>query len=323
MKFITRSGVCSRAWTGLYIAASKNPLPKVIPIGPSGAQEYLRTLYRGTPPVVANEVDCCGEVTPGNRALVLFSGGKDSTAAALLLGDRGLDVTLLNVRGINPAYPQEQYTAERLASMLKMPLLTAEVVVAKGAYIENPTKNQLLLAMALDVAVKNNISHIATGITANVRAATTNFSTGFSDAVEMHEAAADWAERAITGITVERRLLPNDTVSLVRVARAGLLEHIGSCMGAHRFKNSLNAQNTQKYGVRLMPDRCGSCYKCALEWLHTTRLGVTPQNLAYARHCLSILRTEFENMLGRRPMNDYEVLATFIDEQQLTGTITL
>ena len=40
-----------------------------------------------------------------NRALVGFSGGKDSVAAALKLKERGMDVTLVYVSGINQTTP--------------------------------------------------------------------------------------------------------------------------------------------------------------------------------------------------------------------------
>lgn len=317
LDLLYKAGPLARAWAALYSAAGGDPLPRVIRGAPAGAEKYLGLLYRGAAlPSLVAPVSCSGAVS-GSRSLVLFSGGKDSTAAALRLRATS-EVVLLFVAGINPAYPMEIESAKAVASALGCRLAIVRVRARRGAYTENPTKNQALLAIAADVAQLYGASTIAAGIMAADRASGLSFGCGYSDAIEMHSAAAEWMEQAVQGLRVVRASVQNDTDSLLEVADAGLLPLVGSCMATTRFRASLHQRNRAKYGIDLMPGRCGSCYKCASEYLHLALTGRVAINEGFARHCCDVLVRGAQTVTGRKPAGLAAALRVFIDPERVS-----
>ena len=93
-----------------------------------------------------------------NKLLLLFSGGKDSTAAAIRFKELGYDVILYFLQGINPAYMDEIDRAKAVAEKLELPLVIEYMKVSgSGDFLENPTKNQLILSFAINYGIEHNI----------------------------------------------------------------------------------------------------------------------------------------------------------------------
>jgi hypothetical protein len=312
-----QAGPIAQAWAGLYRAADRSPLPQGIAVGPAAAGAYIKLVWRGSPWRIAREIMPEGaQGGQGRVAIVLFSGGKDSAAAALRAAAAGYEPILLYAQGINPAYPEEIEAARRMAAALAMPLRIVEVRARRGAYIENPTKNQLLLACAADIGLRWGASLLSAGIMAADQSPNMPFGAGLSDGADCQGAAADWIERFVPGLRVERAPIRNDTDSLLEVARAGLLPLAQSCMTGVRFRGSLRTRNMAKHGVDLMPNRCGSCYKCALEFLTLGLAGMGQRSQGYEAHCADILTDSAERISGQR-MPRADALRLFIDPQQV------
>ena len=79
-----------------------------------------------------------------------------------------------------------------------------------------------------------------------------------------------------------------DTIDILKDSPA-LLRLCVSCMSPYRFRQYWHKRTEKKYGVKLMPNRCGCCWKCANEYIAYTDLGILDFDLNYYIHCLEIL----------------------------------
>jgi len=46
-----------------------------------------------------------------------------------------------------------------------------------------------------------------------------------------------------------------------------LLNLVQSCLSPYRFLNNLHQINENKYNIKLFNHRCGSCWKCCVEYI--------------------------------------------------------
>ena len=68
-----------------------------------------------------------------------------------------------------------------------------------------------------------------------------------------------------------------------------------------RYRPNTHRANERKFGFSFPENKCGSCYKCAMEFLIMERLGVVPTNQPYIDKCKDLLA---EKYVG--PMNQSE-----------------
>lgn len=226
--------------------------------------------------------------------VVGFSGGKDSLAAALKMRLQGVEPVLFHVAGINRAYPQEQAAVGRLAG-----LLGAEYVIFKighsGVMIfgSHPLKNQMILAFMVDFGVTAGAVHYVQGNFTSEVVANASRHFNFTDAVEVQQAANKFFAGAVGGYRGIDAILyaESESMAVINENLPTAFEHIESCMTGLRYKAGVRAANLRKFQrVPLLPGRCGSCYKCAGEYLHLVSFGIYPEDEAYTRHCLNIMR---------------------------------
>ena len=318
-----RPGPFTELFARLYADVSTDPLPPVLDGYPVELRPYLGTLYRGQPYRLANPVEPPRAVAdPGNdTVLVGFSGGKDSTAAALRLQAMGLRPVLWHLKGINPSYPRELAAAAGVARATGFPLKVVQVRHrGRSPYIENPTKNQLILATAVDYGLRTGAGHHAQGGLAVDSASELAFGSGYSDAVECYQTAAAFFASAVQGFHFHARLLKNDTDSFMVVAKHAphLFPHIQSCMMPVRYRGRLREQNMQKHGVQLLPERCGSCYKCGLEYLHFVLMGLEKPVPGFVEHSVRMLQKGIVTVSGPGADTRPEVvLPQYIDGEVL------
>ena len=60
-------------------------------------------------------------------------------------------------------------------------------------------------------------------------------------------------------------------------------------MSPHRDREYWKKQNEQKYNITLPENRCGTCWKCALEYIYYVDHNVWQYNEAFYKHCLEML----------------------------------
>ena len=82
--------------------------------------------------------------------IVCISGGKDSLATILHYKKKKYRVILYHLKGINLTYKDEWKSCEKLAEMLKLPLVVEDVKLSgRQEWVEHPMKNMILANMAL------------------------------------------------------------------------------------------------------------------------------------------------------------------------------
>lgn len=218
---------------------------------------------------------------------VAFSGGKDSVAAVIHLIQMGMNPIAYYVRGINRSYPHEKDYAETLAKELGIEFVVKDVSISgKCDYKENPTKNQFVLAMMVDDGVKRGVHKYAFGNIGDDIIDTCSVEYMFSDAYELFVAIEKFYKKKLAKFEL-LQLIPEEKDSVVTVAGydSELFLHISSCMDPVRYKETHRKQKESKYGIKLLPGRCGSCYKCAYEAAALTYLGVLDYPEEYISYC--------------------------------------
>lgn len=258
----------------LFQATSEDVFPNPVDIPNPAWNEYIDILYSrcGQPIPEKNVLNSLPEINiPVNdkQILLAFSGGKDSVAHAAYLVDHGFDTTLFFVRNANRAYPHEYQVAQNIASMLNCGFVE-DTLRYKGSVskAESPVKNHVILSLMIDYMQRNNVTKCACGTYLEDTLQKTSTFFGLSDAYEFYLAF----EKAI------RATFPNfhwicwfksevHALAYLVNKHPELITEYQSCLLPDRYRPRVKAANERKHNITLMPNRCGSCWKCAQEYL--------------------------------------------------------
>jgi len=316
IKVEEKTGHVFEGMSRLFNLASKKPLPSGgRAMSAKGTEKLLQTIYD---PFTQKENISLSPI-PGNAKVVVgASGGKDGLAVLIkLVCHKPQHVELFHVLGINRAYPDEHLSVMAIANEFNVPVVYRHVKVAgQSDYIENPTKNQLILALMVEYGMSKGFHTYTQG---NLLCDTTkeqDISSGYSDSWEMYDAATQYF-RLHQPDYQYLHLLKNDSDSLKTIIDydPGLLKLVRSCMTPLRYRESLRKKNISKYGVDLMPNRCGSCYKCGSEFLHLVAFGFRPAKdiRPFAEHSIEMIVKGLEKTFGRS-VTKREAVGNFLNE---------
>ena len=230
------------------------------------------------------------EYNPKN-IIVCFSGGKDSIATVLHYKKLGYTVYLYHLRNINKVYPKEYENAEKLADAFHLPLYMETITLSGNhSYIEHPLKNMIIANCALQWGIRNNIStKIAFGNYYTALLKDNKFDVCAGDCRDM------WTiyEGIIRNIMPKFKMyIPLKNVKTTLKAlenRKDLLSLSCSCMGPYRYREYWKKLNENKYIIKLPENRCGNCWKCALECIYYVEHNVWKYNEEFYKHCLETL----------------------------------
>lgn len=315
----------------LFEALSVNPFPTELGYENSiyrfglvpGLQPYLDELYtfagQLTPTLLESEPQ--GSEPPGsgnNKTLIAFSGGKDSIATALLARDRGREVTLFNVQGINKVYSRESVVAQELANSLEFPLVTKRVrQTGPSDYKENPVKNGLILALMVEYGMSVGCTEYGFGDQRADKLDSANLQFNASDSIEFFDHLETFYQRYIPGYAHWFPVLHSSHAYTV-LHEHGLWGKGCSCIVPDYRRPGIRSANLKKFPkVGLAPDRCGTCQKCAYEYLHGVIFGASPLEETYYRHCVDALRrTRYQDskaVVDWNTVPENEILGCYID----------
>ena len=223
--------------------------------------------------------------------IIGFSGGKDSTATALYFKKKGFNVYLFHVHGLNKFFPQELESAKAVAKALDLPLIVQNVKLqGKSLYPDHPLKNIIIANMALQWGIENDIgTRLGMGNYYTASVEDLEFATAGDDAIEMWQAYKSVIRKFIPSVRVETPLMNlSSTLELFEGERE-LLETAQSCVMTYRFKAKHRERIESTYGVKLLPNRCGCCWKCAVEYIYFADKGMLDYNEQYYMHCIEVL----------------------------------
>lgn len=236
-----------------------------------------------------------------NKAIIVCtSGGKDSLATILYYRKKKYKVYVYHLKGINLTYKDEYKAVEQICDKLKLPLITEEVSLkGKQEWVEHPLKNMIIASMALQYGIRE-------GITTNI--AFGNFSTSSlnsdpfeicgGDCKEVWQAYEDIIDTVLPGFKINTPLANfQDTIDIL-LEKKDLIQYTQSCIGPYRYREYLRDNNQRKYNIQLPEHRCGSCWKCCLEYCVFCDNDVYEYNEAYYKHCMEILQSTLYKETG-------------------------
>lgn len=244
--------------------------------------------------MVVHGKPCKGVIGPINankKVIVALSGGLDSVYMMHTLKDAGNEVIAVHVSGLNKSSSKYELEAARAcAHEAGVKFIAANFNAPRQTFPDNPFKNQLILSMLLDIGVKMGVYRYALGSdwTTPLSEAVVGFT--ITDSIEVNRAF--WAGVQKHFPQAELIFIPDNIKKVERLRYLydkKALNSVSSCIAPLRFRESWHKTNEQKYGIHLMKGRCGSCYKCAMEYILLVENGQITKNPKFYEHSWDIL----------------------------------
>ena len=237
--------------------------------------------------------------------LVCASGGKDSTAVAKYYMAKGYEVILYHMKGINQAYYDEHKAVEKIAEDLDVPYFIDDVrLIGKHMYVEHPMKNMLIANGAIQYCLEFNMPvNIAFGNYQTSKLEDMEFEIDGGDSRDMWDMYEEIIRNEIPDFKIHTPLKSiNDTYDILYY-HDDLVEDSISCMSPYRFRKHWKERTEKKYGVDLLPNRCGCCAKCCLEYMVLVDMRYLRYNEDYYRYCFGRLWKIAEKETGVKAKN--------------------
>jgi hypothetical protein len=257
----------------LFQVTSEEIYPNVIHVPTPEWNDYIEILYsrsnQALPEIIVDNDIPVTNIPFNDKDIVLaFSGGKDSVSHAAYLVDQDFNTILYYVKRANRSYPHEYDVAKHISEMLSATFVEDELHYSgKQSKKESPVKNHLILSLIIDYMIQNKITRCACGTYLEDTLAKTPTEFGLSDAYEFYRAF----EKAIksTFPSFSWCCWFNSEVHALAYLvnyHPELVTEYQSCMIPDRYRKRLRELHEKKFNITLLPNRCGSCWKCAQEY---------------------------------------------------------
>lgn len=310
-KYTVPSGYFGNIWARLSEQVSDTPCPSVVEISHPAQKAFVEFLCQREaaegerkvrmPKIVLTSGDGflnqdypAHKLVKGDKRVLLgYSGGKDSIYSATKLRKAGYEVEACFVTGLNRSSRDEKQAAIDTCKLLNIPLHIIPVKTSGSSNrFENPAKNILVLALMLDIGGPIGIPNYSLGTEGDLEGGIEDYftSTDFSDSPDVLELGCATFKplKNYRFINSNVPLWSYESYKAVLNRPKGgmeLMAALRSCMSQYQYRAKLHSVNESKYGVKLLPGRCGSCWKCCLEYLYLEAMGRVVPNKAYSDHC--------------------------------------
>ena len=237
-----------------------------------------------------------------NTLIVCTSGGKDSIAAVLMLKKLGYNIILYHMHGINQAYYDEYTAVKTIADKLEIPYYIEDVkLIGSHHYVEHPMKNMLIANGAINYCLTNDLPvNIVFGNYLNSNLDDMEFDICAGDSIDMWRIYDKIIQNIIP--TYKTHIILEDISKTYEVLEdnMAILRECISCISPYRFREYWKHRTEQKYGIELLPHRCGCCHKCCLEYMVLADADKVPYNAEYYHHCFDILKKISDREIGEK-----------------------
>lgn len=226
-----------------------------------------------------------------NNLILAFSGGKDSIASAIKWKNAGYNVYLYHMRHINPSFADEWKCAKRSAELLDMPIFFDDIKFSgHHMYMEHPMKNMIIANGALSYGIREGITtNIAFGNYTSSMLIDNPFDRCAGDCMDMWDSYNAVIQRVLPRFRIWANLENmGETLGLL-ADRTDLLNSSLSCLCRHSLRDYRRSWVKSKFGIDLFQNRCGSCYKCCVEYIYLADKNKVPFSEAYYKYCLGQL----------------------------------
>lgn len=226
-----------------------------------------------------------------DEVVVCISGGKDSIATALYYKELGYNVYLYHLHGINKVYYDEYKAVEEIARILNLPYVIDECTLSGiHDFVEHPLKNYIIAWGAISWAVHSCVTpNIAFGNFSKSRLSSMPFDVCGGDSPEMWHAFDKIVQRMLPDFRIQLPLRTQADTYLMLGRNMNLIQASMSCISPYRFREHWKKRTEHKYGITLLPHRCGCCWKCAQEYITLADRDLVEFNPEYYMHCMEIL----------------------------------
>lgn len=232
-------------------------------------------------------------ISKNNKVMVGFSGGKDSLAVVLKLIEMGYIPVLYHLKKINRNYYGEVESVVNIANKLNLEVIIDDMAISgKTAHLENPTKNLFILSRMIDEGIKMNINKFTLGESKDVDLKGSTFSTNWSDCFEIISEYNKFISKIFPNYKFMYLLNEGkDSYNIIlNQNKKDMILDVQSCMLPDRYRKNVRIANEKKYNIHQIGRRCGSCYKCALDYLYMAHYKYYIfENKDFYKHLLNIL----------------------------------
>ena len=246
-------------------------------------------------PRLINRVYNYPNYTTGKFRIICVSGGKDSTAVIEWYKHNKPDMHLIlyHLHGINKVYHDEYTAAQEIAKYYGLYCKIDECqVTGTHDFIEHPMKNYIIANGAIDFALDKGLPpNLAFGNFSQSKLDDMEFNVCGGDSPEMWNAYKKIMGRRCPGVSIELPLRTQADTYWYLDNNPKVIRETMSCISPYRFRDYWQKRTETNYGIKLLPHRCGCCWKCAVEYITYVDKHVEGFEFdeEYYLHCLEIL----------------------------------
>ena len=281
----------------LYNIYCQFPFDNIITI-PNGFRNNVNLLYKkhnlSAPTTISNKLTPLSTPINFDDSLIIIgaSGGLDSCYTCLKEKDNGRKPILVHFKGLNKNYPKETEQIKLFAKLNDIPIYFIEVVnKGKDYFPDNPFKNQLILTALTEIGIAFETKNIMLGATGTFHIENCKIGFNVTDTIENYETFLIGLKKYYP--FTELKFLNSNITKYEMLAyivknHEDSLPYICSCISPNRFVIMLHNNNQTKYNIELLKYRCGSCFKCAMEYILLYEIGYY-NNKKFLKHCYEVL----------------------------------
>lgn len=235
-----------------------------------------------------------------NNIIICFSGGKDSIALTLKCLKKGYNVYLYTLKHINASLSDESKWANEVAEKLNVPIFIDDIKLkGHNDWMEHPMKNMIIANGALNYGIKNNIgTRIWFGNYTTSYLEDIDFARCAGDCMDMWESYNEIITNIIPGFHIECDLETMGETLEIITPQKDILDLSLSCLCRHSLRQYRWNWVKETFDIELPKNRCGSCYKCCVEYIYMADHNLIKFSKDYYKYCINQLYRVYLNEKG-------------------------